>query len=472
MIRRLRSVAKRRTHGLCDLAQRPTRLLAGTAQARERLPLAEPVLLHQQALRALDQLARLKRVAQRSGLVAQGLQLDVPGPRRLDRRQQVALAERLHQVAEHAGVDGAADQRRLRERGQHHDRDLPLLEHLAGGLDAVQLWHLDVHHRQVGLVLRGQRDRLAPVAGLGHHLEAGPLQHRPHVQPDDGLVLRDQDTAGNRTTAFPRRSMRPRSSSRTSAAAIVRPSPWRGPGGGPWPSSPTLITMLPPSRTSSTEMRPRPCSSALWNSSQNTSATAVARWPGSTTGCSRLTTSRPPRPCPSIASSRPISPAQSTSSWCEVVSRSCTAAIDRIRCTLSWTASDSSSDTRARVCSYSFAFSMACPTCPAIAVSSATSSSPKARGSRVRTFSAPSSRSRACTGTARIDSYSSSGRLGKPTKRASRCAASAIITGRPSAADVPVIPSPRCMRGRWLGSPKRPSWVARSSSTSSVSSYR
>src|SRR6185437_8014741 len=104
----------------------------------------------------------------------------------------------------------------------------------------------------------GQRHRLAPVSGFGHHLEPGPLQHRPHVQPDDGLVLRDQDTAGNRTTAFPRRSIRPRSSSRTSAAAIVRPSPWRGPGGGPWPSSPTLITILPFSGTTTTEMRPRP----------------------------------------------------------------------------------------------------------------------------------------------------------------------------------------------------------------------
>ena len=70
-----------------------------------------------------------------------------------------------------------------------------------------------------------------------------------------------------------------------------------------------------------------------------------------------------------------------------------------------------------------------------------------ARGSRVRTFSAPSSRSRARIGTARIDSYSSSGRFGNCLKRGSRCASRGIITGARSAAATPVIPSPGRIRG-------------------------
>src|SRR5919197_417600 len=58
------------------------------------------------------------------------------------------------------------------------------------------------------------------------------------------------------------------------------------------------------------------------------------------------------------------------------------------------------------------------------------SSPEKARGSRVRTFSAPSSvPSRVRIGTARIDWYSSSGRLGKCLKRGSRWASAASITG-------------------------------------------
>ena len=58
------------------------------------------------------------------------------------------------------------------------------------------------------------------------------------------------------------------------------------------------------------------------------------------------------------------------------------------------------------------------------------------RGSRVRTLSAPSSFSRARIGTARIDSYSSSGRFGNTLKRGSRCACEGIITGARSAAAV------------------------------------
>src|SRR3974390_862120 len=51
-------------------------------------------------------------------------------------------------------------------------------------------------------------------------------------------------------------------------------------------------------------------------------------------------------------------------------------------------------------------------------------------------------------GTARIDSYSDSGRFGNSFQRGSRCASAAVATGRRSAAAVPVIPSPTRRRGR------------------------
>ena len=92
------------------------------------------------------------------------------------------------------------------------------------------------------------------------------------------------------------------------------------------------------------------------------------------------------------------------------------------------------------------------PTCEAIDVSSAISASVNARGSRVRTLSAPSSTSRARIGTARIDSYWSSRRFGNALKRGSRCARSAIMIGSRSAAATPVIPSPRRMRGALVSS--------------------
>ena len=91
----------------------------------------------------------------------------------------------------------------------------------------------------------------------------------------------------------------------------------------------------------------------------------------------------------------------------------------------------------------------------AIATRSSISSSVNSRGSRVRTLSAPSSVSRATIGTARIDSYSSSGRFGKCLKRGSRCACAAIITGARSAAATPVIPSPGRIRGVRVSSSTR-----------------
>ncbi len=81
-------------------------------------------------------------------------------------------------------------------------------------------------------------------------------------------------------------------------------------------------------------------------------------------------------------------------------------------------------------------------------------------------LSAPSSRSpRARIGTARIDSYSSSGRFGKFLNRGSRFACAAIITGARSSAAEPVIPSPGRMRGRCVISSTRVPWVARSTSS-------
>src|SRR5436305_1164614 len=112
-------------------------------------------------------------------------------------------------------------------------------------------------------------------------------------------------------------------------------------------------------------------------------------------------------------------------------------------------ASASSSCTRRCASEYSFACSIDCATCAAIASSRSTSSSEKVRDVRVRTLSAPSSvPSRIRIGTARIDSYSSSGRFGKFLKRGSRCACDSSITGARAAAADPVIPSPGRIRGR------------------------
>ena len=114
-------------------------------------------------------------------------------PRRLDRRHDVLLAERLDEVAVDADLGRALDELALVERGQHHDRDRPLLEDPPRRLDPVEPRHLHVHHRQVGLELARERDRLLAVARLADHLVPRPLEQPAQVEADDRLVLGDQD---------------------------------------------------------------------------------------------------------------------------------------------------------------------------------------------------------------------------------------------------------------------------------------
>ena len=104
------------------------------------------------------------------------------------------LAEGLDEVPEDAGLDRARDDLVLAVGGHHDDRDRPLLEDPTGGVDAVEARHLDVHHGEVGLELAGQLDRLHAVARLTADLEAGLLEQRAQIEPDDRLVLGDEDS--------------------------------------------------------------------------------------------------------------------------------------------------------------------------------------------------------------------------------------------------------------------------------------
>src|SRR5262245_44321308 len=95
-----RARVERRDQRLGDDPQRPPGDLTRLAQARERRLLGQALALHQQPLRTLDRLAGGERLRERVGLLAERDELLVTGSRGLDRREQVGLAERLHEVAE------------------------------------------------------------------------------------------------------------------------------------------------------------------------------------------------------------------------------------------------------------------------------------------------------------------------------------------------------------------------------------
>ena len=127
----------------------------------------------------------------------------MPRERRPDRRQQILLAVRLRQVPEHARLDRAADQLVVTVRGEEHDRDRSLGEDPPGRVDAVEPRHLHVEHDEIGLELTRERDRFLAVARLADDLEAPAREQRAKVEPDDRLVLGDQDARRERRSEAP-----------------------------------------------------------------------------------------------------------------------------------------------------------------------------------------------------------------------------------------------------------------------------
>ena len=103
---------------------------------REGVLLRHPPLVHQDALGPFDRLARLELLAERVDLAGQGAQLPETPDGHLDRRHQVALLERLHQVGEGAGVAGVLDDLALAERREDQHAAQLLGVDDAGDLEA------------------------------------------------------------------------------------------------------------------------------------------------------------------------------------------------------------------------------------------------------------------------------------------------------------------------------------------------
>ena len=110
-----------------------------------------------------------------------------------NRREEVLLTERLDEIPEDAGLRRTLHELVLPVGGEHHDRDRALVEDSPGGLDPVELRHLDVQKGQVRALGAGQEDGFFAVAGLGADLETGVLEQGPEVEPDNRLVFGDQD---------------------------------------------------------------------------------------------------------------------------------------------------------------------------------------------------------------------------------------------------------------------------------------
>ena len=158
------------------------------------LRLGHGVLVHEDALGPVDDLARLEPLGQIADLGLEALQLRVPTERNLDRGDEVALLERLHDVAHRAGVARLLDEIALRERGEDQDRGEPLARDLSGRGETVEAGHLDVEDREFGLTLADELHGFVAAAGLADDLEALLFEELLEVEADDRLVLGDDDS--------------------------------------------------------------------------------------------------------------------------------------------------------------------------------------------------------------------------------------------------------------------------------------
>ena len=148
----------------------------GDAQATGHLLVGQP-LAHELEHLAL---ARREVVAARTAAVAgreelprdPGVQRRVTAGDRTDGVEQVLRVGVLQHVAHRPGVEHVDDPVGVGERGQHQHLGRARTDDLAGGADAVQLGHLQVHQDDVGLELGGAGHRLDAVR-LADHLEVG-----------------------------------------------------------------------------------------------------------------------------------------------------------------------------------------------------------------------------------------------------------------------------------------------------------
>src|SRR5919199_6767376 len=183
---------------LGHLAHRLARIHTELLDAPESFRLFEALAVHENALGAIHDLARLQRLFQSAHLLAQGPELLEAGQRDLDGRLDVGVAERLDEIADDAHLLRALDQLFLAVRGQQqHGRDVLRGQDLRR-IEPIELGHLDVHDDDIGTCLARQAHGGRAVAGFADHLISERGEHLPQVEPDQWLIIRYEDAAWGR----------------------------------------------------------------------------------------------------------------------------------------------------------------------------------------------------------------------------------------------------------------------------------
>jgi hypothetical protein len=169
----------------------------------EGVALRQPVAVHQEALRPVDDPTGVELLLEPLHLGVQRLHLLVAPEGDLDGGQQLGALERLHEVGEGAGVARPLDEVALREGGEDQHRGEAFGGDLLGGGEAVHPRHLDVEDGDVGRVRPHELHGLVTTPGLPHHLVALLLEGLLEVEADDRLVLGDDDPRRHAARPWP-----------------------------------------------------------------------------------------------------------------------------------------------------------------------------------------------------------------------------------------------------------------------------
>ena len=153
------------------------------------------MVVHQPTLGPVDRLAGLEPRLEVFDVAFQRGELGEAAERDLDRRDEVALLERLDQVGERAGVAGLLDELPLGERGDHEHGSQPFARDWRAAERPSRPGILMSRITRSGRSSRTELDRLVAPPGLAHDVVALLFEELLEVEADDGLVLRDHDTS-------------------------------------------------------------------------------------------------------------------------------------------------------------------------------------------------------------------------------------------------------------------------------------
>ena len=148
---------------------------------------------HEEALRAVHELARLELLLERLVLLPDGLELAEAGDSDIERGAELRAAQRLDEEAEHAGVDSPRRHLGIGVARQQHDRARQGRHHAARRFHAVAVGQAHRQQQHVGTMLVHEPHGVLHPAAIAHDGTSLGADGLGHGRPGRGVIIDDQN---------------------------------------------------------------------------------------------------------------------------------------------------------------------------------------------------------------------------------------------------------------------------------------